>query len=310
MEEQKRVVLFGVGVIALALSLRFAPTVALGQTELLQTPPETTLSATDPTELSTEPSPGLTILPEDGQAVELYDLVGYEPDVETLLAASLSWQLRSSEPTVLIIHTHGAESYTKQPWEDYTEDSIYRTFDADYNMISIGQELARVLEEGGVHVIHDRMMHDYPSFSGAYEHARSTIQSYLAAYPSICMVIDLHRDALDFEQDPQLSTYAKADGQVSSQLMLVAGTDANLEYPGWQENLSLGLKLMAVLEKEYPGITRPIHLRAERFNLDLTPGSLLVEVGANGDTHEMALVAARALGNGILALADGANLQQ
>lgn len=251
----------------------------------------------------------LTLTARDAQAVQLNDIAGYSPNVEKLLLSPLNWDLTGSSPTVLILHTHATESYTKQPGEIYQEDSDYRTFNASYNMLSIGEELARVLEAGGICVLHDRTLHDYPSFSGSYDHARQTIAAYLEAFPSITMVIDLHRDALNFEQDPQLTTMATIGGQQSAQLMLVAGTDRNISYPNWQDNLAVGVKLTAILEKMYPGITRPIQLRQQRFNLDMTPGSLLVEVGANGNTHDEAMVAIRALGAAILAMSQGVNLQ-
>ena len=217
--------------------------------------------------------------------------------------------MTGSEPTVLIVHTHATESYTKQPGEIYEEDSDYRTFNPSYNMLSIGEELTRVLTAGGISVLHDRTLHDYPTYSGSYDHARQTISAYLEAFPSITMVIDLHRDALNFDEDPQLTTLAHVDGNRSAQLMVVAGTDRNLHFDGWEENLAVGIKLTAVLEKMYPGITRPIQLRSQRFNLDMTLGSLLVEVGANGNTHEEALTAVRALGAAILAMSEGVNLQ-
>ncbi len=252
---------------------------------------------------------GIVLTEKDAQAVELNDLVNYQPDIEQLLLSPLNWNLTGTAPTVLILHTHATESYTKEPGQIYEEDSDYRTFNASYNMLSIGEELTRVLTAGGITVLHDRTLHDYPSFSGSYDHARQTIRAYLEAFPSITMVIDLHRDALDFEEDPQLTTMATVGTQSSAQLMLVAGTDHNVSYTGWQENLALNVKLTAVLEKMYPGITRPIQLRPQRFNLDMTPGSILVEVGANGNTHTEALVAVRALGAAILAMSQGVNLQ-
>lgn len=258
----------------------------------------------------TEPLPDyLRLTAEDAASVVLYDLVDYEPDVEKLVLSPLDWDLRGTAPKVLIVHTHSTESYTRQPGEEYEEESAYRTLNGAYNMLSIGQELARVLEAGGVSVIHDRTLHDHPSYDGSYDHARQTISGYLAAYPSICMVIDLHRDALNFNKDPQLTTLADINGQKSAQLMLVAGTDNNVAFPNWEQNLATGLKLMAVLEKMYPGITRPALLRPQRYNLDLSPGSLLIEVGANGDTHSEAMLAVQALGQAIIAMAQGVNLQ-
>ena len=238
--------------------------------------------------------------------LELTYACGLRPDLEALLEQPLQWDLRGSEPTVLILHTHATESYTRQG-ETYTESSAYRTLDEGYNMLSVGDALARVLEENGIRVIHDRTLHDYPSYNGSYTHARQAIAGYLAEYPSIRLVLDLHRDA---SGDPsnQLRTQATVNGQPSAQLMLVMGTDAaGLSHPGWQTNLALGLKLQLQLEALAPGITRPINLRGQRFNQDMTPGSLLIEVGAAGNTHPEALLAAQTLGRAIVALAGGAN---
>ena len=276
----------------------------------VSTAPSTPQATTPPPTQSEPQTPlGLQLTAEDADAVQLHDLVNYEPDVEQLLLSPLDWNLTGTSPTILIVHTHGTESYTKQPGEIYEEVSDYRTLNASYNMLSIGEELQQVLAAGGISVLHDRTLHDYPSYSGSYDHARETIRAYLEAFPSITMVIDLHRDALNFEEDPQLTTVADVGGNPSAQLMLVAGTDCNISYPNWEENLAMGVKLTAVLEKMYPGITRPIQLRAQRFNLDMTPGSLLVEVGANGDTHPEAITAVRALGAAILAMAEGVNLE-
>ena len=238
--------------------------------------------------------------------LELTYACGLRPDLEALLEQPLQWDLRGSEPTVLILHTHATESYTRQG-EPYTESSAYRTLDEGYNMLSVGDALARVLEENGIRVIHDRTLHDYPSYNGSYTHARQAIAGYLAEYPSIRLVLDLHRDASG-DPNNQLRTQATVNGQPSAQLMLVMGTDAaGLSHPGWQTNLALGLKLQLQREAMAPGITRPINLRGQRFNQDMTPGSLLIEVGAAGNTHPEALLAAQTLGRAIVALAGGAN---
>jgi len=324
MEQRKDVLTIGIFALVLAIVLRFGflplenPN-ALSVLIYLQTgrwvrypgtaaegkPP----AVTTPTQPPTQPKPsGIYLSSEDIQAVELNNLTDYAPNLQQLGLSPLSWDLTENAPKVLILHTHATESYTRQPGEIYEEDSDYRTFNSAYNMLSVGEELKKVLEAGGVSVLHDQSLHDYPSFNGSYSHARETIATYLQAFPSICMVIDLHRDALDFSQEPQLTTLASVNGQRSAQLMLVAGTDTNAAFENWEENLALGVKLNAVLEKLHPGITRPMQLRAQRFNLDMTPGSLLVEVGANGNSHAEAILAVRALGEAIIAMANGVNL--
>ncbi len=244
--------------------------------------------------------------PGDLEGLELIYGCDYRPELETLLLSALNWDLYGDAPTVLIVHTHATESYTPTADSAYTPSGDCRTLDTHYNMLSIGDEVARILQAAGIHVLHDRTLHDHPSYNGSYVSARKSIAQYLEEYPSICMVLDIHRDAVTRANGEPLTTSATVGGQQSSQIMLVIGTDATgNHHPNWQQNLSLALKLTAQLERENPGITRPIYLRAERFNMDMTPGSLLVEIGASGDTHGQALLAANALARGILALAKG-----
>ena len=240
----------------------------------------------------------------DGEAV---DIRGEEltEDPGALIQRPLRWDLTGEEPTVLIYHTHATESYTPQPGENYQESSPYRTLSDQYNMVSIGDRVAELLEAGGVKVIHDRQLHDYPDYNTSYNSSRASVQSYLNQYPSIQLVLDIHRDASG-DNNNQMTTSATVDGEPSAQIMLVSaiGTDAR-PVPRWRENLAMGLKLQTQLERTAPGITRYVNLRASRFNQDLSTGAILVEIGAAGDTHEQAMLAANALARGILTLAKG-----
>ena len=254
----------------------------------------------------------LTVLPsfaaDDGAAVEIKYNCKYRPDVEKLITEPLGWDLTGEEPKVLILHTHATESYTKSAGERYKETSAFRTLDENYNMISVGEHLAELLEAGGVRVLHDRTLHDYPSYSGSYNHARKSIAAYLEEYPSIELVLDLHRDASG-DDNNQMRTRAEVDGEASAQIMLVVGTSGSgLKHPDWEQNLALGLKLHTQLERTAPGITRYVNLRAQRFNQDMSPGCLIVEIGAAGNTHAEALVATEVLAQSILALAKGSSV--
>ncbi len=268
-----------------------------------QTPPTTHTYPTMQTHPEQTPLPQFNR--EDAALVEIRNHCGYEADIPAMLVSDLRWDLTQDGPAVLIVHTHATESYTKASGQNYTESSAYRTLDEHYNMVSIGSRIAEALRAGGIEVIHDQTFHDYPSYTASYGNSRSAIQAYLQEYPSIRVVLDIHRDAADLE-DGQLTTSAMVDGKASSQLMMVVGTDANgLHHPSWTQNMALAIKLTALLEKRWPGLTRPISFRSERFNQDLSTGAMLIEVGAAGDSHEQALTAADALAQGLLTLCRG-----
>jgi len=311
---EKKVLQFGALIIAVALILRlianqWAPVeepVKFGQVILfLQTGrvirnPPTTEPSLAPPELPQEAPAIKAVFSESDQSlVELRNTSDKSADVSAALLEDLTWDLYETQPTVLIVHSHGSESYQKT--EDYIESASYRTLNTDYNMISIGDQLAQELESAGIRVIHDRTMYDVPSYNDAYVQARTGIQAHLKENPSICLVLDLHRDAATDANGNQIGyTVSTAEGD-SAKLMLVLGTN----HDGWQDNLSLATKLHVQLEKKVPGICRPINVRAQRYNQDLCPGSVLVEVGATGNSRQEALLAAKLLANAIISLAVG-----
>ena len=240
----------------------------------------------------------------DPEVVELRYLCGYRPDIPALLRRPLVWDLGSGAPTVLIFHTHTTESYEKGS-RDYVESAPYRTLDPGYNMLAIGDRITALLNDQGIVTLHDRQFHDYPDYNGCYGRTRALVRDYLKEYPGLLLILDLHRDASDGTAG-QLRTLAKVDGQDSAQLMLVVGSSAGgASHPGWADNLSLGLKLQAQLQTQCPGIVRPLSLRGQRFNQDLSPGALLIEVGGAGNSLEEALLAADQLAGAIIALSRG-----
>ena len=270
--------------------VRFSPSLAVFSPQFVESPAPSLPEPTQP------PIPSYS----DAESIELYYACKVSPDVEDLLARPLEWDLFGDGPTVLILHTHSTESYTKNG-ESYKETSSWRTLDEDYNMLSIGSRVGELLAQAGITAVQDRQLHDYPSYNGSYVDARGSIQEYLEEYPTIRLVLDLHRDASG-DESGQMRTKAQVGGQTSAQLMLVLGTN----HENYEENLSLALKLHAQLELQAPGIMRPLQLRAQRFNQDLSPGALLVEVGAAGNTHAEAMTAAEELAKAVIALARGA----
>lgn len=236
--------------------------------------------------------------------IEIQNTSSKNPDFPALLTAPLEWALADNHPTVLILHSHTSESYERGNLS-YQELADYRTLDENYNMLAVGDRVAQRLEEAGIGVIHDREYHDYPSYNFAYTSARKAIQAELKNNSGILLALDLHRDAAE-DNGQQLPTAITVDGQRCARLMTVLGAGrSGLPNSRWQENLSLALKLQVQLEQAAPGITRPISLRPQRFNQDLVPFSLLVEVGSAGDNLEEALRAADLLAACIVSLQNG-----
>ena len=316
---EQRALQMGAVVLALALLLRLAGTWEGGKEELGRTllffssgrlVTEAHPQETEETTQSTEAADvELAAVPVFGETQEKVVQVNaaWKVDTLSLLQQPLQWQLKGEAPTVLILHSHGTESYEADG--AYTQTSPYRTQDTEYNMISIGARVAEILEAGGICVIHDRSLHDYPSYNNAYNNARQAISKILAENPSICLVLDLHRDAAEDASGKQKYSAVTVDGQSSANLMFVMGSDkGNLHYPDWEKNLALAVKLQAQLEQRHPGLCKPIKLVTYRYNQDLSTGALLVEVGTAGNSHAEALRAAEFLAEGILSLANGANI--
>lgn len=315
MSEQK-ILRFGAWMIAGAIFLRLtvsiwtpavqaARQVKLGQVLLfLQTgrvvryAPVSEQTDTDIDAVSQEPV--LPVFSEtDQDLIPMRNDSGQDADIPAALISPLQWDLYGEAPTVLILHSHGSESYTKT--ENYQETTAYRTLNTDYNMISIGDLVAQELEKAGIQVIHDRTMYDVPSYNDAYVQARAGIQAHLEENPTICLILDLHRDAATDAAGNQIRYTVATHDAEAAKLMLVLGTN----HSGWYSNLALASKLQVQLERLCPGICRPANLRAQRFNQDLCPNTVLVEVGTTGNTHQEALAAAGYLAQAIISLASG-----
>lgn len=269
--------------------------------------PDPTVPTSSQPSAETEPSATLPVFSEEDLALTpLRYSCDYRPSLQPLLTRPLDWDLADGEPAVLIVHTHGSECYTRQPGEDFQETAPYRTLDTACNLVAVGDYLALLLEQAGIVVIHDRQLHDYPSYPSSYTNSRKSVKAYLAQYPGIRLVLDLHRDAGENSDGSQFATAATVDGQPSAQLMFLVGTDASGNYhPDWQDNLALAAKLNVLLERDSPGITRKTTLRAQRFNQDLAPLALLVEVGSAGNSLGEALTATTVLARALIALSAG-----
>lgn len=217
----------------------------------------------------------------------------YIINVKEMLSEGCPIRLKEGKPQILIIHTHSSEAYSPAGLDQYDDSGGNRTQDNNYNVIRIGDELEKLLSDQGLKVIHDRGVYDYPSYTGSYSKCGEAISKYLEENPSISIVIDLHRDALGSD-DVTYKTVATETGVCASQLMFVMGSDeCGLEHPNWKGNLSLALYLQNAVTAKYASLMRPVSLVGYRYNQHLSSGSLILEVGSNGNTIQEALAAIR-----------------
>ena len=262
----------------------------------------------EPMVLPEVPQGSYTFEKADASFVQINYSANRSVNVESLLTQPLDWDLTGNQPSVLIIHSHGTEAFL--PGEGYTyeeEGGEFRTTDEDCNMLSLGEELARLLNEAGIRTVQDRTYYDYPDYLSSYDNARVGLEAQLKKYPSVKLVIDLHRDSAERADGSQWATEAVINGESSAQVMLVLGTDSYYVHPNWEQNLSVAVKLHAIMEKTHEGSTRPLDLRKQRFNQDLSAGAIIAEIGAAGNSYREAMNAVSVLAEAIILMAKGAN---
>lgn len=204
-------------------------------------------------------------------------------NADTLLGRDLKLKKNPDVPQILIYHTHSQETFIDSE-EGKTEDSI----------IGMGEVLAQELrDQYGYQVIHDTGVYDLVDGvldrSAAYDYARQSVLQILAENPTIEVVIDLHRDGVEGQK-----FVTEIDGKPTSMVMFFNGISRDsqaqplswLENPYIEENLAFSLQMQLAAQEMYPGFTRNIYLKAERFNLHLRPRSLLIEAGTQLNTVE------------------------
>ena len=195
-------------------------------------------------------------------------------------------EVNSSEPQVLILHTHATETY--QTWPDliYDPDFTARTQNTELNMCAVGEKMAEVLNGAGINTLHDTTLHDSPSYTESYDRSYATTQAYLEKYPSIKVVLDVHRDAIEDADGTRVKPLCTVNGEDTAQVMIIAGCDngSSIRLPNWRLNLRFAAAWEQAMEQRTPGLTRPVMCAYRYYNQDLTTGSLLIEIGGHANT--------------------------
>ena len=205
----------------------------------------------------------------------------------------------ADEPAVLLYHTHTTESYPLTASDTYGKNFSFRTTEPDKNMVAVGDAIAAALECEGIRTVHAAEIHDYPKWNGSYNNSAETIRAVLEKYPSICAVLDIHRDAIT-NGTTVTAPVCTVNGRQSAQIMIISGCDnGKLNMPDYRENFHFACAIQHTAETMFPGLTRPILFDYRKYNQDLTHGSLLIEVGSQGNSLEEACYAGELFGRAL-----------
>lgn len=215
---------------------------------------------------------------------------------------------KNKEPQVLIMHTHATESYEPFTRDIYDNRYNSRTTENEQNVTQIGAAIAKELEGAGIGYIQDKTHHDYPSYNGAYDRSEVTVKQYLEQYPSIKIVLDVHRDAIQRSDGTRVAPVAEINGKNAAQIMVISGCDdGTMDYPNYAQNLRFASMLQQQMDTDYSGLARPMLFDYRKYNQHLTTGSILLEMGANGNSFEEAVYSGQLLGKSLVKVLE--NLQ-
>lgn len=223
-----------------------------------------------------------------------------EIDIAHYLNKKVQASVDKNKPTVLIYHTHTSETYELLDRDFYTNERSTRSENTAENMVRVGEEICNVLEKNGYKTIHDKTVYD-ETLNGVYDRARENISKILKENPSIQIVLDIHRDSIYLKDGTRVKTVSQIGGEKVAQIMITTGCeDGNVtDFPNWEKNLTFALNLQQSLVREAPSLMRPLNLAGRKYNMDLMPCALHIEIGTDANTLTEAVNSAGILGEAL-----------
>lgn len=190
-----------------------------------------------------------------------------------------------SEHDILVgvYHTHSGESYAGDGGKDRAAAG------ENGDVVKVGKLLVDALNQKGIPAYHSEVVND-KVYIHAYDYSYQTAKKILEDYPTIRILIDLHRDGLP----PQVGkATATINNQETAKVMIVIGQ----KHPNWEKNNQIADDILKIGEEKYPGLffSKIRYASEARYNQHLTDGALLFEVGSQLNTPAEAMAAAEPL---------------
>lgn len=187
--------------------------------------------------------------------------VNFDNNRQAWVIDSQEIPVAATKPTIAIYHTHSDESYVPTDGKESKE--------GNGGIYDVGYALAQRLQELGFNVEYNKNNHN-PHDVNAYNRSRRTAASLLKNGSQV--LIDVHRDAV-----PPSQYKTTVNGQEATKIKLVVGKTN----PNSKTNLEFAKQLKAVMDKTKPGLSNGIFMGKGDYNQDLTPRSILIEVGSH-----------------------------
>ena len=198
-------------------------------------------------------------------------------NAQELLGMDLTIKTPADQPQILIYHTHSQEMYADSDPNDVMT-----------GVMGAGEYLKQLLEGYGFSVIHHMGQYDVGDRDHAYSNAEDAIAQILEENPSIEVVIDLHRDAVEQHMVRNVNGVEMAPVMFFNGLSYTnaLGNISYLDNPNLKGNLAFSLQMQIAAEEYYPNLTRHIYLKGYRYNMHFREKTLLVELGSYTNTQE------------------------
>lgn len=241
-------------------------------------------------------------LPLGGQVRNCTDLSNGLVTEESRKTSDIEIEFYSEQPQILIMHTHTTESYESVEKNYYDSEYSSRSYDPENGVVAVGKAIAEELSAAGIAVIHDGTIHD-EQYTGAYTRSLETVEEILSEFPSIKIVLDVHRDAIE-DGESRVSAVTEINGKKAAQVMIISGAEEGEieDYPDWAQNLTFAIALQEKVEENYKGLMRPLFFCQRKYNMHVTPCSLLLEMGTDANTLDEAVYSGRLIGDSLAEL--------
>lgn len=186
---------------------------------------------------------------------------------------------KSDNPVVYIYNTHQLEEYSSSNLEEYNIKP---------NVLMASYILREYLNRNNIEaVVETADITDFLningwSYSKSYDASRYYLNEAINKYPDLKLIIDLHRDAIEYNA----STITIGNKKYAKILFVVG-----LDYENYQPNLDLANTLSSIINSKYPNLSRGILTKTGKgvngvYNQDAKSNIVLIECGGYQNSIE------------------------